>query len=145
MATSQGITRYSDGNAQTFGMEAGLGNSWVKRVHEARNGDVYLINGSMDVEVLSGSKVVARYPNKTWPTALAEDDRGVIVSMGGELYRVGTNYFQPYIFSGKQVPTKCWMFNLASGRDGSLWTASAEGICRVKDGAVEVLTGPDPL
>ncbi|HZL42421.1 MAG TPA: two-component regulator propeller domain-containing protein [Verrucomicrobiae bacterium] len=145
MATSQGITRYADGNAQTYGMEAGLGNSWVKRVHEARDGDVYLINGSMEVEVLSGSKVVARYPNKTWPTALTEDDRGVIVSVGGELYRVGTNYFEPCKFSGKQVPTKCWMFNLATGRDGSLWTASAEGICRVKDGAVEVLTGPDPL
>ncbi len=142
VAGGEGLT-YFDGHARRCAFNDGFGNNYVKRVLEAKNGDLYLIN-RMDVEVLSGGKLVARYPNQTWPTALTEDAQSVVVAVGGNLYRVGTNYFTPYKFTGK-MPLKCWVFNLATGSDGSLWTASAEGICRVKDGATETVTGPDPL
>jgi ligand-binding sensor domain-containing protein/signal transduction histidine kinase len=146
-ATSGGITWFDPKRIEpsiTYSTEAGLRNPYVKRVFEASNGDLYVINGAMDIEVLSGGRVVASYPNKTWPTALTEDARGVVAAVGGELYRVDTNGLAPYEFTGER-PLKCWMFNLFASRDGSLWTASAEGICRVKDGMTQVLTGPDPL
>ncbi len=143
IATSEGVT-YFDGWPHPSSANAGLRNGYIKRVFESRSGELYLINGSMDIEVLSGGKVVARYPNQSWPTAFTEDDRGVIAAVGGDLYRVSTNSFEPYPFTG-QKPLKCWIYNLAMGADGSLWSVSAEGICRVKNGTTEVLTGPDPL
>ena len=47
---------------------------------------------------------------------MAEDAHGVVVSVGGELYRVGTNYFQPYAYTNVEKPPMYWILNLASGR-----------------------------
>ena len=143
VATGEGFPSFEGKRVQHHLTDWGLTNGYVRRVLEAKNGDLYLING-MEVAVISNGKVVARYPNKTWPTSLTEDAQSVIVAVDSNLYRVGTNYFTPYQFTG-QRPLKCWMFNLTAGRDGSRWTASAEGICRVKDGTTQVMTGPDPL
>jgi signal transduction histidine kinase len=121
-------------SVHSYSTEAGLREKYVKRVFEARNGDVYMINGQMDVEVLSGGKVVARYPNQVRPTAITEDARSVIVSIGEELYRVGTNFFEPYAYKNDDKPALSWVFNMITARDGAIWIATSDGVWRVKDG-----------
>ncbi len=131
VATDKGFT-YFDGYAHPYLANVGLKDAYIKEVFEARNGDLYLVNGSKDIEVFSGNKIVARYPNKTWPTAMTEDAQGVIVAVGRELYRVGTNYFVPYTFANNEKPMLRWIFSMTSARDDSIWIACHGGICRVK-------------
>ncbi|MFO1478026.1 MAG: two-component regulator propeller domain-containing protein [Verrucomicrobiota bacterium] len=145
VASGDGFFYFDNTNATGPGPETALHNRYLKRVHESRNGDLYLLNGDRDIEVVSGGKVVARYSNDAWPTAMTEDAQGVIVAVGGDLYRVGTNYFTPLLGPSDAKPLRCWMYNILAARDGSIWTASAEGICRLKDGGLEQITGPDPF
>ncbi|HZL42419.1 MAG TPA: two-component regulator propeller domain-containing protein [Verrucomicrobiae bacterium] len=120
-------------------------NMYVKQVFEAKNGDVYLTDGSMNVEVFSQGKLVATYPNQTWPSAIAEDAHGVVIAVGGELYRASTNSFVPYAFNNDQKPQASWVFNMITDRDGGIWIASSDGIFRVKDGAYTEWTKQEGL
>jgi PAS domain S-box-containing protein len=107
-------------------------------VFEASNGDLYLICFIQTLAILSPErKLVAVHTNSTLIVGMAEDAHGVVVSVGGELFRAGTNYFQPYAFTNAEKPPMYWILNLASGRDGAIWVASAGGIFRVKDGAYQ--------
>jgi PAS domain S-box-containing protein len=135
VGSSAGLT-YFDGQPKTYGVEAGLTNLFIKRVFEAGNGDVYLVSGTSTLVVFSGEKAVASYSATNMLVGLAEDAHGVVASVGGYLYRVGTNYFTPYPFTNVQ-PTLAWVLNLASGRDGEIWVACGAGIFRVKDGAFQ--------
>ncbi len=139
ISTGEGFT-YFDGAARSYTNDVGLANTYIKRVFEARNGDLYLSGGSMDVEVFSGGKIIARHPNKTWPMAMTEDDQGVIVAVGGDLFRAGTNYYEPYAFTNNVKPDLSWIFNLVTSADGSIWVACDNGICRIKDGAYRLWT-----
>ena len=135
VATSSGFTAF-DGrtNIQSYSGEVGLSNSYVMRTLEARDGNLYLITGARDVEVFSGGKIVAKYPNKEWVTALAEDAESVVASSGGELYRAKTNSYAPFPFApGGKTPLG-WVWSMVAGPDGSLWVASADGLFQVKDG-----------
>jgi len=58
-----GISSYDGRKVQNYSVESGLGTPWIKRIFEAKNGDVYIINGNRDVEVFAQGKVVARSPN----------------------------------------------------------------------------------
>lgn len=109
-------------------------NAYVKRMLEARNGDLYLVTGTRNIEIVSGGKVVANHLSKDMVVGMVEDDRGVVVSSAGDLYRVGTNYFVPYEFKNGEKPQLNWVLNMVMGRDGCIWIASVNGICRVKDG-----------
>src|SRR5208282_4730649 len=121
-------------NIQSYSGEVGLSNSYVMRTLEARDGNLYLITGARDVEVFSGGKIVAKYPNKEWVTALAEDAEGVVASSGGELYRAKTNSYAPFPFApGGKAPLG-WVWSMVAGPDGSLWVASADGLFQVEDG-----------
>src|SRR5208283_921253 len=42
-------------------------------------------------------------------------------------------------------PLLKWVVNMITGRDGSIWIASVNGICRVKDGQFKQWTGQDGL
>jgi len=64
---------------------------------------------------------------------MAEDAHGVVVSVGGSLYRAGRHYFTPYTFTNGE-PGLYWILNLAPGRNGEIWVACINGIFRVKDG-----------
>jgi ligand-binding sensor domain-containing protein/signal transduction histidine kinase len=139
ISTGSGFT-YFDGTAHNYSTNVGVLNPYIKQTFEARNGDVYLIDGSMDVEVFSGGRIVTHYGAKSWPSAFAEDAQGVVAAVGGGLYRVGTNYFTPYAFAAGQKPSMSWVFNMTTGRDGSLWIASSDGICQVKDGRSSLWT-----
>jgi len=143
VGSSSGFTYY-DGKLKTYGLESGLPDAYTKRVFEARNGDVYLVSGKNTLAVFSGGKVVATYPAPNMVVGLAEDAQGVVVSVGGDLYRAGTNYFTPYVFTNGQ-PAFEWILNLAMDRDGAIWVAGQTGIFRVKDGSFQQWAMPAPL
>jgi ligand-binding sensor domain-containing protein/signal transduction histidine kinase len=131
-AVGQAGLIHMDKTKRTYWTESGLPESMIKRVFEARNGEVYVINENNDLLVFAGGKVVAKYSPPKMAVGLAEDARGVMVSVAGELYRVGTNYFTPCVFTNG-VPELWWVLNLAPGRDGEIWVACAAGIFRVND------------
>ena len=126
-----------NGSPKTFGTEAGLTDRLVKRILETRNGDLYLDCGSHDLDIFSKGRVIASYTMTNLMAGLVEDERGVVMSVGGDLYRVGTNYLTPYPFASNQIPPMWWINDLAPGRDGSFWVASVNGIFQIKDGTYQ--------
>jgi ligand-binding sensor domain-containing protein/signal transduction histidine kinase len=132
VGSGAGLT-YFDGKAKTYGAEAGLASPYIKRVFEAADGDVYLVNGTKNLVIFSGEKAVTIYPTTEMVVGLAEDAHGVVVSVGGTLYRAGRHYFKPYTFTNG-APGLYWILNLAPGRDGEIWVACINGIFCVKDG-----------
>jgi ligand-binding sensor domain-containing protein/signal transduction histidine kinase len=138
-----GLT-YFDGKPKTYGVEAGLSNLYTKRVLEAANGDVYLVSGTRKLVIFSGQKAVAAYEAPQMVVGMAEDARGVVVSVGGSLYRAGRNDFAPYPFTNG-APSLEWVLGVASGRDGEIWVACNAGVFRVKDGGYRQWGAADGL
>lgn len=124
---------HMDQTNRVYWTESGLPEARIKRVFEARNGDVYLINGDNHLLIFSGGKVVAKHTPPGMAVGLAEDAQGVMVSVAGELYRVGRDYFTPCVFTNGKPPL-WWVLNLAPGVEGEIWVADGAGIFRVKDG-----------
>ena len=133
VASDAGITYFGDGNKRTYGAAAGMPAGAVKRVFEARNGDVYFVSGLSTLGILAGGKVVAVHAAPTLAVGMVEDATSVIVSVGGSLVRANRQGLTPYAFSGA-TPACNWILNLAPGKDGVIWVASENGIFRVQDG-----------
>jgi len=145
VTTDSGLNYFDGTNTADYSADAGFQTPYLKRSLEARDGDLYLINGHMDVEIFSDRKVVARHPNPTWPIAMTEDAQGVVVAVGGNLFRAGRDYFTPYPFPNGRKPLIKWAVNMMTGRDGSIWVAGVNGICRIKDGQFKQWTEQDGL
>ncbi len=146
VSTAAGTIYYHDGSFQMYTTNnAGLVPAYVKRTFEAKNGDVYIISGQNNIQVMSGGHVVARYATTNMPVALIEDSKGVIVTIGGDLFRISRDGLVPYAFVGGQPPPLLWAVNLAPGRDDSFWVACVNGICRVKDGTFKQWTQTNGL
>jgi PAS domain S-box-containing protein len=148
IGSPRGVTYFdpATGTRKTYGSETGIPSSYIKRVFEASNGDLYLVCFMKTLAILSPEKkLLAVYTNSDLVVGMAEDAHGVVVSVAGELYRAGTNYFQPYAFTNAEQPPMNWIVNLASGRDGVIWVASVNGIFRVKDGAYKQWSAAEGL
>ena len=143
-ATHFGIT-YFNGWGTNYSTNAGLANPYVKRVFEASDGDVFAISGRNEIEVLSGGKVVSRLPTQDMPVAMTEDAQGMVVSVGGELCRMGRDHIRPFPFANDQKPQLYWVLNLMTASDGAIWVASMNGICRIKDGEFQQWTAQEGL
>lgn len=143
-ATDDGLT-YFNGWGTQYSTETGLRDAYVKRVFEAANGDLFVISGRNEIEVLADGKVVARHETTAMPVAFTEDARGVVVSVAGDLHRIGRDYFHPYAFADGESPPLYWVLNLMTAHDGAIWVASANGICRVKDGHAQQWTQQEGL
>ena len=141
---SGGFSHFDGKQARNYTAVEGLTDLYIKRVFEAKNGDIYLTDGST-VGILSEGKLVAQYTPPEMPVAMAEDAQGVIVSAATNLFRVSRDQFVPYSFKGGQTPPFSWIGNLVTGRDGSLWVATANGIFRVKDGTWQQWSVPEGL
>ena len=139
-----GFSHFDGQQARNYTAAEGLTNLYIKRVLEAKNGDIYLTDGSM-IGILSEGKLVAQYTPSDMPVAMAEDAQGVIVSVSTNLFRVSRDQFVPYVFKNGQTPPFSWIGNLATGRDDSLWVATANGIFRVKDGTWQQWSVPQGL
>ncbi|HEX4644126.1 MAG TPA: two-component regulator propeller domain-containing protein, partial [Verrucomicrobiae bacterium] len=145
VAMSQGVSYLSAAGITNYGTAAGISNLYVKRVFEAANGDVYLIDGGKRLEILSGGNVVARYTNQTWPVAMIENALGVVVSIGDSLFRFREGRLVPYTFNGGSSPPMYWIYNLGMGRDDAILVASVNGVFRIKDGNFQQWSVPDGL
>lgn len=145
IANSSGLSYLGTNGSSNFGVEAGLGNLYTKRVFEARNGDVYRVNGYKAIEVLSGGKVVKTLPQEAWPVGFAEDAASVIVSVGGSIFRIQNGALVPLAYRTGQEPQFYWVNNLTVSRDGALWVAGVNGIYRIADGLVRSWTTAEGL
>jgi ligand-binding sensor domain-containing protein/signal transduction histidine kinase len=133
-ATSTGVCRFSGNTVVNYSAESGITNTWIKRVFEARNGDLYLINGEPAVQVLRDGKVVGRYTRqRELPAGLTEDQQGVLVSFGSDLFRIEGDTLKPYNFGTNTTPPFWWINNLGVMRDGTLLVASINGVFRIRD------------
>ena len=144
-AMRDGFSYFDGQQATNHTAASGLRTPFIKRVFEAGNGDVYLINGAKQVEVFSGGRIVASYDNADWPSAMAEDAQGVLVAVANQLFRVSRDRRVPYAFTNGQVPPFQWIHNLVVGRDDCLWIASINGIFRVKNGTYQQWSVPEGL
>ena len=137
IASPRGLTHFdpATGTRKTYGSGTEFPDRYIKRVFEASNGDLYLVCFMKILAIVSPEKkLLAAYTNSDLIVGMAEDAHGIVVSVADGLYRAGTNYLQPYVFTNAVKPQMYWILNLASGRDGVIWVASAGGIVRIKDG-----------
>ncbi|MGC3961008.1 MAG: two-component regulator propeller domain-containing protein [Verrucomicrobiota bacterium] len=145
VCTDQGLNYFSDRHFTLFSKEAGLGERYVKRVLETAKGEVYVVSGKNLIEIMVDGRVVAAHPTRAMPVALTEDTVGVVVSIGGELFRVSREKLEPYAFVNDTKPPLYWVYNLTTSRDGAIWVACVNGICRVKDGQFQQWTVAEGL
>jgi ligand-binding sensor domain-containing protein/signal transduction histidine kinase len=143
VGTSVGAIYFNNGLNSISSTNSGLNLPYVKRVLEAKNGDVFVLSGQNEIEVLSEGRVVARHTTTNMPVALVEDSKGVVGSIGGDLYRVSRDCLVPFEFANGRRPELWWVVNLATGRDDSIWVACVNGICRIKNGAFKQWTQSD--
>ncbi|MGA2747500.1 MAG: two-component regulator propeller domain-containing protein [Verrucomicrobiota bacterium] len=140
-ANTKGLSWFDGRRFINFSKQIGLVKPYVKRVFEAKNGDVYFINatrdGGREVGVLSGGKMVASHRTQNWPTAMGEDAQGVVVAVGGDLFRASRTALVPYAYRDGKIPELNWVRNLFGCKDGSLLVACVNGVFRLKDGAFE--------
>jgi PAS domain S-box-containing protein len=143
-ATSSGVYNHKD--KSIFYLTAPTNfNPYVKRVYEAHNGFVYVLDGSREVQVYSNNVCIARFSNGEWPTAIAEDAHGVVAAIGPRLYRIELSGMQPFTYSEPVAPDFYWIRNLIGSRDGSLIVASANGVFRLGDKKIEHWTKAEGL
>ena len=146
VSTTIGAIYFDRGVARMYSTtNAGLAIPYVKRTLEAKNGDVFVISGQNEIEVMSDGRVVARHTTTNMPVAMVEDSKGVVVSVGPDLFRVSRDNLVPYEFANGKAPDLYWVINLTQGRDDSIWVASINGICRIKDGTFKQWTQSDGL
>ena len=152
VGTSAGLTWF-DPSAGTSPMvtyaiaNAGLKNEYIKGVFEARNGDVYAVDGAMNVKSCPAARWWRPMPTRAGRSSHGGDSQGVVLAVAGELFRVGTNYFTPYPFKNNpKKPSMNWVFNMitAQGRL-PLGCEQRDGICRIKDGTYKLWTKDDGL
>ncbi|MES2568552.1 MAG: two-component regulator propeller domain-containing protein, partial [Verrucomicrobiota bacterium] len=134
LATNLGATYFDGKTAKNYGSELGFSNQYIKRLFEARNGDLYLIDGDKNINVLSGDRLSQVYPSPEWPGALAEDSKSIVAAVGSELVRLQNNRFEPYGYSDGAKPVYYWINNLLVSRDDAIWVASNNGIFCLQQG-----------
>jgi len=136
--SSHGLS-YFDGEANTLSQSPLPTNRVIiGPLLEAGDGDLYVASGGTNLVILSRGETVASYVTSNRIVGLVEDPHGVVLSAGADLWRVGRDYFSPYVFTNtNDPPNLAGALHLAPGRDGEIWAASRRGLFRFKDGASE--------
>ena len=124
-AVGNGISYFDGQTVLNLTTTNGLVNSYAKRTMEARNGELYLIYGSRDLQILNGTQTVAQINQENMPVSMAEDNRSALVSIGSEIYRVIDHKLVPYAYKGGVAPSFYWIVNLFVSQDNSIWVSSA--------------------
>ncbi len=141
MATPGGASYFRDGQFTNYGVEEshGFSSRWIKRVFVARNGDVYFLNGRRKVDRFRDGRVVKSWQRDHWPSAIAEDSRGILVSFGPDLMRLENDEFVPLLLNdGSPVSVK-WIRDLVVAEDDSIWVAAIDGVLQIKGGELRNL------
>ncbi len=134
--SDMGLFRFDGSQFTYYGTNAGLPVLWLKHVFEAANGDLYIADGTQEVETFRDGKLGVRFKCPTWPTGFAEDKQGVVTGSGDHLFRVNPDGLTPYAFTNA-APDFGWIHSLNSTRDGTILVAGVNGVFRVKDGNYE--------
>jgi PAS domain S-box-containing protein len=133
--TANGVSYYHDGQFSNFGVDGagGFTSRWIKRVFVTRNGDVYVFGGRKNIDRLSDGRITMIWTNNAWPRALAEDSRGILVALGGDLMRLENDRLAPVRVHGRKVSLN-WISDMLVARDDSVWVATVGGVFQLKDG-----------
>ena len=136
--TPDGASHYRDGKFENFGRTRanGFTSNWVKRVFVARNGDAYFIGAQRNLDRFSGDRVVQSWVNPVWPRAVAEDSRGILVALEGDLMRIEDDKLVPYVLADGTKVSLRWINDLLVDRNDSIWIAAIEGVFQIKDGVL---------
>jgi PAS domain S-box-containing protein len=135
-ATSFGIYNYHDRIVTDIPSPATNSGFYVKRVLEARDGDLYAITGRREIQIYSNEQLVASHSNGNWPVGIAEDPQGVVVSISGQIFRVNRQGLTPFPIPGPHLEFG-WIRNLSTCADGSLLVSSVNGAYRIFPDHVE--------
>jgi PAS domain S-box-containing protein len=136
ISTSSGASYFDGKTFRNYSDDSLLPNHYVRRVFEAKNGDIYLADGDKNINVLSGDRLAVRYVNDSWPEAFAEDAEGLIGGIGPKLVRFRHGKIQPFAFRGAE-PLLDWVNDICVAKDDALWVATNNGLFRIKDGNFE--------
>ena len=136
--TPDGASYYKNGQFANFGVKGadGFRSRWVKRVFTARNGDVYFLGARKNLDRFHGGRVVKSWTNSVWPRAVAEDSRGILVAMAGDLMRIENDKLVPVRLADGSTVSLNWINHLLVARDDSIWAAATSGIYQIKDGVL---------
>ena len=137
--TPNGLGYYRDGQFKNFGVAGadGFHSRWIKQVFAAANGDVYCIGARKNLDLLRGDRVVMSWTNDVWPRAVAEDSRGILVALAGDLMRIENDKLVPVLLADGSKVSLRWVNNLLVARDDSIWVAATEGVFQIKDGVLK--------
>ncbi|HEY4989320.1 MAG TPA: two-component regulator propeller domain-containing protein [Opitutaceae bacterium] len=144
LATIGGATHFDGKTAVNFRALARFPDTYLRRIFEARNGDIYVSDGLRNIATLSGARVSAVYPSNIWPEAFAEDDISVLASVGPDIYRIKEGKLEPYSFEGTP-PLLNWVNGLCVARNGTIWAGTNNGLFRIKDGTFRQWTAAKGL
>jgi PAS domain S-box-containing protein len=133
--TANGVSRFRDGHFENFGQNglSGLASRWVKRLFAARNGDLYYIDASKNLGLIRGDHVVTSWTNSVWPRAVAEDSRGILVAIVGDLMRIENDKIVPVRLADGSSVSLRWISDVLVAGDDSIWVAATEGVFQIKD------------
>jgi signal transduction histidine kinase/CheY-like chemotaxis protein/ligand-binding sensor domain-containing protein len=143
--TNNGVSYIRDGTITNYGYNGadGLQSVWVKRIFVARNGDAYLIGGSKNLDLFRGGRVVQGWTFDNWPKSVAEDSRGIIAAVAGEVKRLEGGEFVPFLLNDGRPASVYWINEIIVARDDSLWIAHDTGVAQIKDGEMREIRGED--
>ena len=135
IGATSGISYFNDRKAVNYSDPALLGNIYIRRIFEAKNGDLFFCDGVKGMGVLRDGKVIAALKDEQWPEAFAEDATGVVVAIGPTLNRYHDGRLEPFEFTGEK-PKLDWFTGMCVAKDGAIWAGTHGGLLRIKDGRV---------
>jgi len=143
--TADGLVVQRDGRFRTYGAGGsdGFRSRWTKGVFVARDGDVWMIGGKKTLSRFREDRVIRTWTPDTWPCAVAEDSRGIIVGLGDAVMRIEGDELVPLRLADGTPARADWIHALHVDRDDALWIASETGVARIRDGVLTAW-GPEP-
>jgi signal transduction histidine kinase/CheY-like chemotaxis protein/ligand-binding sensor domain-containing protein len=138
IGTTNGASYYKDGKVSNYGFNGadGFSSVWIKRIFEARNGDVYIFGAQKNIDRFSGGKVVATWKTELWPRDMAEDSKGILVGVARKLKRLENDQLVPYRLPNGDEVEPGWINDLLTTEDDTIWMATEDGVFQLKDGVL---------
>jgi PAS domain S-box-containing protein len=125
---------YFDGRSATNYVDPAIfANLYIRRIFEAKNGDVYFSDSLKDVYRLVEGRPVLIGRADQWPEAFGEDSAGILLAIGATLNRIVGDRIVPYQFEAGAPPLD-WFTNLSITKDNVIWAGTHGGLYRIKEG-----------
>jgi signal transduction histidine kinase/ligand-binding sensor domain-containing protein len=150
IGTNGGLVRYADGQLEKFPVTDPLASASVLAILEDREGNVWVGTESSGLQILRDQ----RFRTLTTRDGLASDNTTAVVEDGAGTLWVGTSGSGVTALQPGQPP-RIWVvhdgllsdvvLSLAAAPSGDLWVGSADGLSRIRRGAVESFTSADGL